>query len=172
MSRKRYFSIEIPNRHSQCTHAEERLEAGQEVYSAIFESDQAFSREDYCSQCWTQVEKEAHIKNAVTYWKSVVPEKKEVKEIFLDRDSKALALLKELVKSEEEEKLHQAMILAIYLSRRRKIYQRKEFVTKENQTYLLFEESESKEILSVPKIPLASIDIPKVQKTIAQQLKN
>lgn len=172
MSMKKYFNIEIPRRHSQCSHAQEELVPGNDMYSAIFEEDQSFLREDYCSQCWTQLQKDAKLQDAVTHWKSVVPDKKEVKEIYLDRDEKALALLKQFSISEQLEELQQAMILALYLTRRRKLYQRKEVESDEGVVQVLFEVAQSQEILPVKKIELETIDIPKTQKLIAAHLKD
>lgn len=172
MSMKKYFNIDIPKRHSQCSHAKEELIPGNDMYSAIFHEEQAFSREDYCSQCWTQLHKDQKIQKAVTYWKSVVPEKKETKEIFLDRDDKALALLKQFSKSEDPDELHQAMILAIYLSRRRKLYQRKEEANEEGTVVILYEAPQTQEFVAVKKIELQFIDIPKIQKMIANNLKD
>jgi hypothetical protein len=171
MSMKKYFNIDIPKRHSQCSHAQEELTPGNKMYSAVFEEGQAFSREDYCSQCWTKLQKEAKMHEAVTFWKSVVPEKKEVKEIFLDRDDKALALLNQYKESEQVDELHQAMILALYLSRRRKLYQRKEITNEAGHVTILFEVPQTQEIIAVQKIDLATIDITKTQIMIANSLK-
>ncbi len=172
MSMKKYFNIDIPKRHSQCSHAQEELIPGNDMYSAIFEEGQALSREDYCSQCWTQLQKEAKVHEAVTFWKSVVPEKKEVKEIYLDRDDKALALLNQFIQSENVDEMHQAMILALYLSRRRKLYRRKEETNDEGENVIIYEVAQAQEFVSVKKVDPQTIDIPKIQKMIAANLKD
>lgn len=171
MSMKKYFNIDIPKRHTQCSHAKEELVPGNDMYSAIFEDEQVFSREDYCSQCWTHLQKEAKVHEAITHWKSVVPEKKEIREIYLDRDDKALALLKKFSHSENVDEIHQAMILALYLSRRRKLYQRKE-ETNDGEVVIIYEIPQQQEFVVVRKIDLQTIDVPKIQKMIATNLKD
>lgn len=172
MSMKKYFNIDIPKRHSQCSHAKEELVPGNDMYSAIFEEGHSLSREDYCSQCWTHLQKEANMHEAVTYWKSVVPEKKEVKEIYLDRDDKALALLKKFSQSDNIDETHQAMILALYLSRRRKLYRRKEEINDQGEGIIFYEVAQTQDFVQVKKVDPQNIDIPKIQKMIAANLKD
>ena len=172
MNMKKYFNIEIPKRHSQCSHAQEELIPGKDVYSAVYEDGNSLAREDYCSHCWTQLQKDAKLGEAITHWKSVVPEKKEVKEIYLDRDEKALALLKECLGVDNPEKLQEAMILALYLARRRKLYNRKEVADEDGEVAIIFEVAETQELIAVKKIDLATVDITKIQKIIAANLKD
>lgn len=168
---KHYFNIDIPKRHSQCSHAEEKLIPGEEMYSAIFEEEESFARKDYCSQCWAELRNDTAIRDAVTTWKSLVPDKKGAKEIFLDRDDKALALLNQFAVSEKQEEIEQAMILALYLSRKRKLYQRKEMADDKGGVTLLFEVAQTQEIIAVKKVDLQAINLDAIQKLIAWHLK-
>lgn len=169
---RHYFNIDIPKRHSQCSHAEEKLVPGKEMFSAIFEEEERFVRKDFCSQCWEELRNDAKMEEAITTWKSLVPDKREAKDIFLDRDDKALALLNQFAESEKQEEVEQAMILALYLNRKRKLYQRKEITNEKGETTLLFEAARTQEVIAVKKIDLQTIDLDAIQKLIAAQLKS
>lgn len=168
---KQYLNIDIPKRHNQCSHADEALLPGREMYSAIFEQEELFLRKDYCPTCWLQLQGEDEMRAAAATWKSLVPEKIEIKEHFLDRESKAMALLQQFRVSEKEEEIEQAAILALYLARRRKLFQRGEKVNLLGKEMHLFEVAQTAEIIAVQKVDLRRLDLQKIQKLIAEKLK-
>ncbi len=168
---KTFFGIEIPKRNSQCAKAQEELKPGSEVFSVISQGDEAFLRDDYCSDCWKTIQNDELINQAITHWRSITPEKKEQKELFLDRDQKALHMLKEMASSEAEEEQHQAYILALYLARRRQIYQRKEFQNEEGEWAVLYEVAGSHEIIPVRRFEFSELGIEGLQRSIAKKLK-
>jgi len=173
MSMKTFFGIEIPKRNAQCANAEEELNPGEQIYSVINLSEDVFLRDDFCENCWSQVKGEDRIKKSITHWKSIVPEKKvEEKENFLDRDQKALALLKKMASSSAIEEQHQAYILGLFLARRRQVYNRKEFKNENDEAAILFEIASSNDVVPVRKFEFSDLDVAAIQKILAKKLKD
>lgn len=170
---KSFFNIEIPKRNAKCSKEGEAFEPGAYYYSLVIEEDeQLLIRHDYCAACWAKIlEDEGLLKDAVTHWKSIVPTKKDIKDLYANRDEKALALLKEAVKGLSEEDAQRAFVLSLYLARKKLIYLRKEVSSEDGHSLQLYEVAQTEEMIGVKKMALSSLQIEKVQKDIAQLLK-
>lgn len=171
MKMKTYFNIEIPKRNSSCSSGQEPFTSGSEAYSLIVEGEEGFVRYDYCPACWKAIEDSAEVKDAITSWKSVIPDVKQEKELFLSRDEAALALFKKIASSELEEERQQAYILSLFLARRRRLYQRKEMTHQNGILYLVYEFADTEEAICIQKYELSNLPIENIQKIIANKLK-
>lgn len=167
---KTYFNLEIPKRNSMCSHGQELLTPGLEIYSVVVEGEEGFVRFDYCETCWKGC-REGIQGEIVTSWKSLVPEVKQEKELFLSRDEAASALFKQMASSALEEERQQAYILALYLARRRQIYQRKEMLDQDNVCHVVYEFADTEEAICIQKFELSTLPIEALQKTIAEKIK-
>lgn len=173
MIQKRYFNIEVPKRQNICAKGQEILTPGSDCFSLVSEIEEScFSRYDYCPECWKQLEGSSEAVNAVTVWKSKVPEKEEAAKPSLDRDESALALLKKCAESPDQSERQEAFILALYLARRRLIIQRKEIPGEDGAPdALLYEVAHNGELLVVNKQTLPSLQVEKVQQSLAKKMK-
>ncbi|MEC7840401.1 MAG: hypothetical protein VX777_10220 [Chlamydiota bacterium] len=170
---KTFFGIEIPKRNAKCAHADEELVAGERVYSVINQGEEGFLRDDFCEKCWNEIKDGESVRSALTYWKSVYPEKKvEEKEVFLDRDEKALSFFKTMASSTSLDEQQQAYILGLYLARRRQIYNRKEFINDDEQATILFEVASTQDVIPVRKFEFSDLDVDAIQKVLAKKLKD
>lgn len=162
------FQIHIPRRHQKCQEAGEKIEAGMDYHSVLYEEgEENYRRTDFCPKCWESIDREAILKDACTHWKSAVPEKPSEDERTRNRIERALELLKEGIEGGEHEK---NMILAMFLQRKKVLHFRQELEREDGSTYLLYEVSGTEEMLPVPKVSITSIDTTKVQEDIVRAL--
>jgi hypothetical protein len=160
------FQIHVPRRHQKCQEAGEKIEAGMEYHSVLFEEgEDAYRRLDYCIPCWEKMEKDELVKEACTHWKSRVPDKVGVDERTRNRNEKALELLKEAVESGNHEK---AVILAMFLQRKKILLFRQELVREDGDTYLLYEVNGTEEMLPIRKVSITGINAAAMQEEIVK----
>lgn len=171
MKMKAYFNIDIPKRNSSCSKGAEPLTAGAEIFSLVVEGDEGFLRFDYCPECWKTLEGSESVKDAVTSWKSIVPEVKQEKEVYANRNEAALALFKKTAHSEIEEERQHAYILSLYLARGRQIYLRKEMTDQQGTPCQVYEFADSEEVICIQRFDIANLPIEQIQKAIAQKIK-
>ena len=158
-----FFRIEIPRRSATCFKGGETFKAGDPYYSLVKEEEkEKLLREDYCLACW---EKASINKEALTVWKGKVPKKHEKKQP-VDRNLKALELLKEALAKDTPDSHQEAFVLALYLVRFRQIVLRKEL----KNSLSLYEVIETEEMLTVPKLKLTSAQTKDLQERIAKKL--
>ncbi len=171
MTAKIPFQIEIPRRGQVCLHGQEPFTGGMEYYSVLLDgvAEGAYERQDYCSQCWDQLAKQNAISKSLSTWKSNVPMKKEASDLPKQRDARALYLLKEALKNNEPESCAEAFVLALYLARKRLMYQRQEIKLADGKPALIFEVAETEEMLCVRRIPVSELQVEKVQIDLAKK---
>ena len=163
------LQLDIPRRNGDCTECRQKLSEGTPYYSVLNELTENLSpRQDYCVSCWDRSPQK--LKLAKCHWKSRVPSKKENPLSSLEKEERALALLKEAISGKKLENEAEAFVLALYLARKRIIQFRQE-IEEFGQTYSLYEIIETEEMLPVKKIQLGTIDIVKIQAEIANKLK-
>lgn len=167
------FQIMIPRRSSACAGGGEKFEPKQTYHSVVREDDGGeFVRLDYCSPCWEKIADELKGEEIV-HWKGQVPAKVVQNKLAgLNRDERALVILKELLQKEElsEKEEEEAFVLGVFLARQRVLYARKQ-LTKDGKTFQIYEKGGGEEILAVPHKELSVLEVSTVQQQIAQKLK-
>ncbi|KAF3362035.1 Uncharacterized protein PHSC3_001346 [Chlamydiales bacterium STE3] len=152
------FLLQIPKRSSTCSHGKETFSDGMDYYSFIQqEKDHLYVRFDYCQHCWRQLEL-----SEMTFWKGRISSKKENKPKSSE-ESALLYLDQVLSDSTKKEEL---FILALYLARKKILVFRKSL-----ESHDLYENLETEEMLSIPKVAISSLDLPVLQKKLAEKLK-
>jgi len=153
------FRIEIPRRSPNCCHGQENFQPGMEYHSFLTEDEKGnLLRKDYCESCW----KEAAGEGRVTSWSSKVPTKKGGKRLPIDRNERALELLKESLSKEEAP---EAFVLALFLARSRYAALRKELP----EGTSLYEVLATEEMLVVPRVKLSTLQIATIQARLAER---
>lgn len=155
------FRIEVPRRAPACGNCKKILVVGDSYYSVLSLQEKDFPvRIDYCQECWQE-----HLgKNALGSWKGKVPPKNE-KRKTVDRNAKALELLKASLKKEALADQEEAFVLSLYLARNRQIALRKELSSNTS----LYEILATEEMLVVPKLKLSTLEIDKIQERLAKK---
>jgi hypothetical protein len=167
MSLKNIFQLEIPRRNSQCALGQETFSPGMDYHSLLIEEDSGIQRQDFCNVCWNP----EFIAKAKIHWRSKVSAKKEISSLPHNRDERALLLLKEAIKGESQENRMEAFVLALYLARKKILHIRHESNKKVNDALILYEVSDTEEIIPIKKIDLSQIEIEETQKGIANKLR-
>lgn len=155
---KPIIHYDIPRRSNACSQGQEPLKPGMTYHTMLEESPEGeIVRKDYCIECWNS-EKLSGTVN----WKSSVPKPPKPAITPAARDESSLMLLKGGECQPEE-----AFVLALYLSRRKKIALRKE--TRERNYY---EVLATEEIITVSKVPLDQLSISEIQVRLLEKFKN
>lgn len=159
MATKNQFQIVVPRRSQTCSQCGEKFAGGMSYYSSVAESEEEeVVRSDTCEGCWKG--------STGVYWKGRVPVKEEkAKYADLDRDDRALAILKDCLREEGEAAKEEAFVLSLYLARQRRLLSRKALNDQQ-----LYEVQGTEEILAIPILPLSSLQVEQVQGRIAEKL--
>ena len=151
---------EVPKRKQKCFVGQEAFEAGMEYYSQLSEGENGkLNRQDFCLSCWEQWKQQGSDQHE-SYWRSKVLEEK--KRAPIDRNERALDLLKEALQKDDKE---EAFILALYLSRNRRLAMRSQ-----DERWVIYEILDTEEMLAVPKIELSALQIEKVKGSLVPKL--
>ena len=92
-----------------------QIEAGEEYYGALIESEEGLKRQDFCADYWNE-----HTPNVFCYWKTRLPHPDEKKQIFVD-DEMLMAFFERLAGERELEKINFRFVLALALMRKRRL---------------------------------------------------
>ncbi|HEV8051940.1 MAG TPA: hypothetical protein VGP47_05550 [Parachlamydiaceae bacterium] len=166
------FQIEIPKRASCCVKGGELFLQGEEYYSSLVrvENEEVYQRLDYCPVCWEKTADLQASQHMSSSWKSTVPLKKEASELPKRRDDRALYLLKEVLAGQESNSsIAEAFVLALYLARRRLVFLRQEVKREGKLPLCVYEVAETEEMLCVPKLSIADLQVEKVQLDLAKK---
>lgn len=151
------FILQIPKRAACCSHGKEPFKEGMEYYSIIkHEKENIYVRQDYCHNCWRESK---HIEK--TYWKGKIQSKETVE--LKSSEERALAYLEEILT--HEDKKQEAFILALFLVRKKMLAYRKSI-----EGFDLYEKLANEEMIAIPKITISQLDIPFLQKSLAEKL--
>lgn len=154
------FAPEIPKRSSSCVHCQQILHPGSDYCSILLKEKEGYQRQDFCMSCG----KEKCSETKAVSWKSRVPLQQKAPQ-FNDKMAKALFLLKENQQKQSPDEYGESFILALLLSRKRKLSMR--FEEKDVQYY---EVIETEEILPIQKMEISTLDIDRIQKTLAEKI--
>ncbi len=106
---------EIDKPLGECWGTERKIEAGEEYYGALVESEEGLQRRDYCGEYWQDNKPEVFC-----YWKTRLPHPDEKKQIFID-DEMLMAFFERLAGEQEQEKINFRFVLALVLMRKRRL---------------------------------------------------
>lgn len=139
----------IPRRSRKCLRGEEPLLPGEAYYSLIIAlRDESYERRDFCPACW---EKEPLCPEAIS-WKGDVP-KKNAKEKAQDKAEAWFEVLREALEAEEPDAPKEALLIALFLKRKKLLIEKGELKGK-----TLFEAPETEELFLVPKVTFTGAD--------------
>lgn len=159
----------IPARSRRC--CEDRELFGPETpYYTLLQQTEAgqFARYDYCEACWARKRQDNEITDNATFWRGIVPGRKEQIKDQEELGERVLDLLRDAIS--EEETADEAFVLGLYLARLRKGIARQE-LRREGQVFTLYEIFDTSEVLCVPRVPLSRLQVDALQHRIASQLK-
>ena len=106
---------EIDKPLGQCYGTGRQIEAGEEYYGALVESEEGLKREDFCEDYWNE-----HNPDVFCYWKSKLPHADEKKKLFVD-DDMLMAFFERLAGESGQEKINFRFVLALVLMRKRRL---------------------------------------------------
>ena len=107
------WEIDKPLGH--CYGTGRQIEAGEEYYGALVESEEGLKRQDFCADYWDE-----HKPTVFCYWKTRLPHPDEKKRIFVD-DEMLMAFFERLAGEREPEKINFRFVLALVLMRKRRL---------------------------------------------------
>lgn len=137
-------------------------------------SEGGWLRRDICDGCWKEEDKKAQFlaeKPEIYFlWKSkipVVPPKSPADSTVVE---KLFEMLRLALAGDSEVQQAEAFILAMLLKRKKKLIERKEFKPAGGVSCLLYEDTDTQEIFSVPKVGLEKLEVHKIQDQIQKSL--
>lgn len=134
---KAQFQIVIPKRNLNCIRCKTSFSKGQEIYSQLIENSQKWLRQDACLSCFLPLE-------SAVIWKHTIGTEEKVLPEIQDHIAKALDLLEKLIESERVSDHEEALLLALYLVRKKVLVHRVKMG--------LYENLETGEMFLIPKI--------------------
>jgi hypothetical protein len=106
---------EIDKPLGQCYGTGRQIEAGEEYFGALVETEEGLKRQDFCADYWNNQKPEAFC-----YWKTRLPHTDEKKQMFID-DEMLMAFFERLAGEREAEKINFRFVLALVLMRKRRL---------------------------------------------------
>ena len=106
---------EIDKPVGQCYGTDKKIEAGEEYFGALVETDEGLARRDFCADYWQEQKPEVFC-----YWKTKLPQPDQKKQIFVD-DEMLMAFFERLAEETEQEKINFRFVLALVLMRKRRL---------------------------------------------------
>lgn len=162
------FLIKIPRRSSLCCVGNEPFLPEMEYMSLLKEEkDHSYIRYDYCLTCWNKLDKQT-LKNGIQWLSKLSPKEMPRPKAIHTLAEKALILLRELLRTEENR--DEAYVLTIFLERERSIVLRKEALQLDGKKILFYEILETDEAFAIPKIDLGTLSLEEIQKRLAAKL--
>ncbi len=99
----------------ECCGSGRIIEAGEDYFGALVETDEGLIRRDFCAEYWDKEKPQVFC-----YWKTRLPDPEEKKQIFID-DDMLMAFFERLSEETEQEKVNFRFVLAMILMRKRKL---------------------------------------------------
>ena len=106
---------EIDRPLGQCCGTGRKIEAGEEYFAALVETEDGLQRRDFCADYW-----QSKKPDVFCYWKSKLPKPDQKKQIFVD-DEMLMAFFERLERESEQEKINFRFVLALVLMRKRRL---------------------------------------------------
>jgi len=99
----------------QCYGSEKTIEAGEDYFGALVETEEGLARRDFSGEYW-----ETEKPEVFCYWKTRLPTPDQKKQIFVD-DEMLMAFFERLAEETEQEKVNFRFVLALILMRKRRL---------------------------------------------------
>jgi len=99
----------------QCYGTGRKIEAGDEYFGALVETEEGLQRRDFCADYW-----EREKPYVFCYWKTKLPHPDQKKQIFIDIEM-LMAFFERLENETEQEKVNFRFVLALILMRKRRL---------------------------------------------------
>ncbi len=151
------LQTDIPRRSKSCQKCTTVFSQG-DNYCSVLEQT---IRLDFCYTCWSEVK----LLPKSFFWKAIVPQKKDSIDSAQTKFADIIELLKEIL----EKNAAEALLLALYLVRKRALIFRKEHLVGD-QLYALYEVNSTEEMIAVAKVPLSALDLTPLKLSIASKL--
>lgn len=161
------IQLEIPRHCNNCLDCQASLLPGSTYFSALVKT----TRFDYCYNCWHDSSKNIQTQSSSCHWKGNIPYRKTAISPPQTKQQRALEHLKTALQVPTPENCHEALLLALYLVRKRFLVFRRDFLDETGDNYSLFEVIETEEMLPIKKVPLTNINLGSLQASIAEKLK-
>ena len=104
---------EINKSRGLCFGTGKKIEAGEEYYGALAETEEGLQRRDFSQQYW-----DSEKPQVFCFWKTKLPGTEQKKRVFVD-DDMLMAFFERLEKETEQEKINFRFVLALILMRKR-----------------------------------------------------
>lgn len=99
----------------RCCGTGEAIQAGEEYFAALVETEEGLQRRDFSADYWHQNKPEVFC-----YWKTRLPHPDQKKNVFVD-DEMLMAFFERLAGENEQEKINFRFVLALVLMRKRRL---------------------------------------------------
>ncbi len=99
----------------QCCGTGRAIQAGEDYFAALVETEDGLQRRDFCLDYWQQ-----NTPAVFCFWKSRMPRSDEKRQIFID-DDMLFSFFERLATETEQERLNFRFVLALILMRKRKL---------------------------------------------------
>jgi hypothetical protein len=99
----------------QCCGSGRKIEAGEEYYGALLETEQGLQRRDFCREFW-----ERERPPVFCFWKTKLAAPNEKKQLFVN-DEMLMAFFERLAPETDPEKVNFRFVLALVLMRKRRL---------------------------------------------------
>ena len=99
----------------ECFGTGRKIEAGEEYFAALVESQAGFERRDFCADYWQREKPQVFC-----YWKTKLAEPDKKKQLFVD-DQMLMSFFDRLAAETEQERINFRFVLALILMRRRRL---------------------------------------------------
>jgi len=106
---------EIEKPLGQCSGTGRKIEAGEEYFAALVETEEGLQRRDFCADYWQKKKPDVFC-----YWKTKLPQPDQKKQIFVD-DEMLMAFFERLEREREQEKINFRFVLTLVLMRKRRL---------------------------------------------------
>jgi hypothetical protein len=99
----------------QCYGTGRKIEPGEEYFGALVETGQRLSRRDFCAEYWNSEKPDVFC-----HWRTKLPQPDQKIHVFVD-DEMLMAFFERLEKESEQEKVNFRFVLALILTRKRRL---------------------------------------------------
>lgn len=151
------LQTEIPRRCNSCQKCLAAFSCG-DHYCSVLENT---GRHDFCLTCWSQMATPP----LRCFWKATIPKKKE---IVSPAQIKISSIIK-LLKADLDKNPIEALLLALYLVRKRILTFRKDYV-EGDQVFGLYEVISTEEMIAVKRVSLFNADLKTIKISIVSKL--